>query len=83
MWPPVSKTFTSYNAAYEYFLKVSPALEDPDNKAERFEYQQEIDKEFVLIESRVQTPGYLEGDGTCSKRPQGALFAATRLVKIA
>ena len=88
MWPPRSKVFTSYNVAYEFFSKVAPRMNDPDNRAKRSglsseEYRAycEAQKEYIIIEERVQTPGYLDGDGTCAKRPQGAVFAATKLIQ--
>ena len=83
MWPPKSKAFTTYASAYAYFLTVAPSLSDPDNRAEQdvnAKYQEELGtKEYVRIEHRVQIGGYLDGDGTCAKRPQGAVLAAARL----
>ena len=88
MWRPVSKTFKEYSVAYEYFLTVAPSLTDPDNRAEGFvldkgTYQTQLDAktDYIIIESRAHIPGYLDGDGTCSKRPVGAILAATRVVE--
>lgn len=84
MWPPKSSAFTDFDAAYAYFLQVSPRLDDTENRAEQkmnpqvFK-QREKQEEHIIIEIRAHIPGYLDGDGTCSKRPQGAVFAATLL----
>jgi hypothetical protein len=87
MWTPQTQVFASYNVAYDYFLKVAPELEDPWNRVEKSaltieEYQSycEAHTAYIIIETRVHTPGYLDGDATCSKRPYGAVFAATTVV---
>jgi hypothetical protein len=85
MWPPKSRTFTTHAAAYQHFLQVSPALDDPDNKAQQCVHPEEEYKkalarsQYAIIEERAHTPGYLDGDGLCSKRPRGAVFAASIL----
>ena len=91
MWPPETDVFTDYEKAYKKFLRISPCLKDEDNRAERTVHTEDIHnvkKEgytegytegYRLIESRVQVPGYYDGDGTCAKRPEGAVIA--RLVK--
>jgi hypothetical protein len=88
MWTPQSKVFTSYNVAYDYFLKAAPALDDPYNKAEKLALTSEdarayceAGKEYIIIETRVQKYGYLDGDGTCAKRPSGAVFAACAFIQ--
>jgi hypothetical protein len=89
MWIPQSKLFAHYDAAYAYFLSVSPPLEDPENKAtktvfmDRQEYEAKRDAhvDYIIIENRVQEAGYLDGDGYCAKRPVGAAFAATKIEK--
>ena len=84
MWPPETDVFTDYEKAYKRFLGVSPDLDDEDNRAERTVHTIDIGNEkivegYTLIESRVQVPGYYDGDGSCAKRPEGAVIA--RLVK--
>ena len=84
MRPPETDVFTDYEKAYKRFLGVSPDLDDEDNRAERTVHTIDIGKEkivegYTLIESRVQVPGYYDGDGSCAKRPEGAVIA--RLVK--
>ena len=84
MWTPQSKTFTEHDAAYAHFLTVSPPLNDPDNRAEKYtneEYaeQRKVNQEYIVIETREQVAGYLDGDATCAKRPYGAVFAAIKL----
>ena len=91
MWPPETDVFTDYEKAYKRFLGVSPCLNDEDNRAERTVHTEDIHnvkiegytegytEGYRLIESRVQVPGYYDGDGTCAKRPEGAVIA--RLVK--
>jgi len=89
MWPPQSKLFTSYNVAYQHFLKVSPPLDDPENQAKNFGITSDEfmgfcaeNKDYIIIELRVQTPGYLDGlPGTSAKRPRGAILAATKIIQ--
>lgn len=89
MWPPQSKLFTNYNAAYQHFLKVSPPLDDPENQAKKFAITSDQftefcaeNKDYIIIELRVQTPGYLDGlPGISAKRPRGAILAATKISK--
>ena len=87
MWTPRSRVFTIYEDAYKYFLDVAPSLDDDDNRATqktitRTYYDEKVSKKevYIVIEERVHTPGYLDGDGTCAKRPRGAVIAATRFV---
>ena len=83
MWPPESKIFTHFDEAYECFLQWSPSLHDEDNVAEKTIHSDIKDNNIVvgytLIESRVQLPGYYDGDGTRAKRPEGCVIA--RFVK--
>ena len=79
MWIPKSKLFNNYLEAYEYFVKCSPSLDDIDNKATQYvnrgEYEN-TDKEYIVIENRVEIAGYHDGDtGCCAKRPRGAVIA--------
>lgn len=84
VWPPKSRVFSTYDAAYAYFLKIAPRLDDPDNRAKQhintFSREELGNKDYVHIEHRVQLPGYLDGDGTCSKRPCGAVIGVTKLM---
>ena len=79
MWCPDSKLFVNYEEAYDYFLKVSPSLDDQSNIAEQFinnKYKKEnITDDYIIIENRVQIAGYHSGNGNCAKRPEGALIA--------
>jgi hypothetical protein len=79
MWTPMSKLFTNYEEAYSYFLKASPDLDNQYNKADQFinnNYKPEdMTKDYIVIENRVQIAGYHCGEGDCAKRPEGALIA--------
>ena len=80
LWVPRSKTFTKYEEAYAYFLKVSPPLDDEDNRAEQVindRYKEDdMTKDYVIIEHRVELAGYHCGDsGHYAKRPSGAVIA--------
>lgn len=88
MWTPRSRVFTIYEDAYKNFLAVSPTLDDHNNNRAtleaitRADYDEKVSKKevYIVIETRVHTPGYLDGDGTCAKRPYGAVISATRIV---
>lgn len=79
LWTPNTKLFSNYEDAYAYFLKISPSLDDEDNKAHQFrnnQYEEEDIDKCVYIETRVQIAGYHSGEGgTCAKRPQGVVIA--------
>jgi len=79
MWIPKSKLFVNYEDAYSYFLKVSPDLDNEENKAEQYinnKYNAEdISKDYIIIENRVQIAGYHDGYGNCAKRPEGAVIS--------
>lgn len=79
LWTPNTKLFSNYEDAYSYFLKISPPLDDEDNKAEQFrnnQYEEEDINQCIDIEVRVQIAGYHSGQGaTCAKRPQGVVIA--------
>ena len=83
MWIPQTKLFINYDEAYHYFLKISPSLYDEENIAEQYinsKYNPNDDNnEYIVIETRVQTGGYLEGNGNCAKRPEGVVIAKSRL----
>jgi hypothetical protein len=68
-----------YDEAYSYFLKESPPLDDEDNIAEQVvndTYKEDdMTKEYVIIEHRVELAGYHCGDGRYAKRPRGAVIA--------
>lgn len=71
MWIPESRVFSKKEDAYAYYQSIAPRLDDADNRAERIVYENG--------ESIKQVHGYLDGDGTCAKRPVGAVI---RFVKI-
>lgn len=79
MWTPKSKIFTNYKNAYDYFLKVSPSLDDKYNNAEQYvnkNYEEkELTGEYTIIENRVHSAGYHDGVANCAKRPMGAVIA--------
>ena len=80
MWIPRSKTFTKYDEAYAYFLKMSPPLDDPYNIAKQVvnDRYKEDDwtQDYVIMEHRVELAGYhCGGSGHYAKRPQGAVIA--------
>lgn len=81
MWIPQSKLFDNYSIAYEYFLKCSPPLDDLYNKATQYlNIDVDQDKEYIVIENRVQIAGYHYGDtGCCAKRPYGVVIAQSLL----
>mgnify|MGYP003349253004 CR=1 FL=1 len=85
MWIPQSKIFEKYEDAYFYFLKEAPSLDDEWNKAEKYinsSYNAEdITKDNIIIENRVQIPGYHSGERNCAKRPQGAVISRN-IIKI-
>ena len=71
LWTPETKLFSNYEEAYAYFLKISPSLDDINNKAEQFrnnQYEEEDINTNINIETRVQIAG-------CAKRPYGAVIA--------
>jgi len=80
MWIPRSKTFTKYDEAYAYFLKMSPPLDDPYNIAKQVvndTYKEDdMTQDYVVMEHRVELAGYhCGGSGHYAKRPQGAVIA--------
>jgi len=92
MWVPRSRTFTKYEEAYAYFLKVSPPLDDEDNRAEQVIHNRYKDgtedgtqngtEDYVIMEHRVELAGYHCGDrdsGHYAKRPQGAVIARSMI----
>lgn len=87
LWEPLSKIFINYEEAYKYFLKISPSLTDEENKSKQninSKYNEELmisDKDYIIIENRVQIAGYHYGDMCCAKRPEGALIARCTIKK--
>jgi hypothetical protein len=78
LWVPHSKIFTKYDEAYAYFLKESPPLDDEDNRAEQVIHntcEDDMTRDYVVIEHRVELAGYHCGDGHYAKRPRGAVIA--------
>ena len=83
MWIPQSKLFINYDDAYNYFLQISPSLNDKENIAEQYinsKYNpNKFDNEYIVIETRVQSGGYLEENNNCAKRPEGVVIARSKL----
>ena len=79
MWIPKSKLFVNYEDAYSYFLEVAPPLDNEWIKAEHFinnNYNAEdITKDYIVIENRVQIAGYHCDINNCAKRPEGAVIS--------
>lgn len=79
MWTPRSTLFENYDEAYNYFLEISPSLDDEQNIAKQyinsFYNHESLYEGYIVIENRVQSYGYLEGDMTCAKRPEGVVLA--------
>lgn len=81
LWTPTTKLFTDYKDAYAEFLKISPyLLNDKENKAQqyvnnKYNHEDNNNKEYIVIESVKQIAGYHSGDSNCAKRPQGILIA--------
>ena len=75
---PKTKLFNNYQRAYKYFESCSPRLDDKYNKATAYVNKEDDfhDKEYIVIENRVQTAGYHDGEtGIYAKRPYGAVIA--------
>jgi len=85
MWIPESKVFVNYEDAYSYFLKVSPPLDNEDNKAKKYinsSYNKEnIRNNDVIIENRVQIAGSYYDEGNYAKRPEGAVISRNIIKK--
>lgn len=89
MWYPQTMGFTTFDKAYEYYLKVKPDEADLDNYAERHIpvfNQTELNKSSVLIDACKQTAGYphraSRDDGTTicyAKRPYGAALSRVKM----
>jgi len=87
---PSCTLFENYEYAYEYFLRVSPDLNDPYNKATKFRNDKfdplstEFNSNEILIENRVQISCFLgdENDqGSYAKRPSGVSISKCRIRK--
>ena len=86
MWIPESKIFLNYEEAYDYFLEVSPSLDNKDNMAEQFingchKEEQDEDKDYIVIENRKQVAGYHFEERGRAKRPVGAVIARSIIRK--
>jgi len=83
MWTPLSKLFTDYKAAYEYFISLSPPMDKTDKDYEtavhyiNYKYDPSIESTtYIVIENICQTGA--DGDGIdtkCAKRPRGVVIA--------
>jgi hypothetical protein len=80
---PESKLFKIFRDAHEYFLQISPDVNDGDNYAGKYISKfdsSKINEKYSIIEVRVQTDCYHidydnDYDILYSKRPSGAVFA--------
>jgi hypothetical protein len=80
MLVPVSKIFVNYEAAYAYFLKMSPLLDDKDNEAKQFinsRYKNDvISNDSIMIEARVHVArAYCREGYYPAKRPIGVVIS--------
>jgi hypothetical protein len=80
MLVPVSKIFVNYEAAYAYFLKMSPLLDDNDNEATQIinsRYKNDvISNDSIIIEARVHVAGAHCREGCYpAKRPIGVVIS--------
>jgi len=80
MWTPHSKLFPDYDSAYNYFITVSPSIDETDRYYETATHY--INRNFdptntsaayIVIENRCQTGE--DGETNCAKRPRGAVIA--------
>ena len=65
MWPPSVRIFTTYSAAYDYYVSVAPSLDEVV-----------IDKapdKIGVLEYTCQVGE--DGERCCAKRPRGAVIA--------
>lgn len=81
MWTPISKLFTNYEEAYEYFLKVSPTIdreceyyEEADQRVNSSYNPNSTNNGYIVIESRCQTC-HKDKESNYAKRPYGAVIA--------
>lgn len=82
---PESMLFKNFKEAHEYFIQISPDLNNKDNYAEQYLPKfdsSKINEKYVTVEVRVQTAGYHSGgfidgrhDISYAKRPYGAVLA--------
>ena len=80
MFVPDSKIFVNYEAAYAYFLKMSPRLDDKDNEATQIinsRYKNDvISNDSIIIEARVHVAGAHCREGYYpAKRPIGVVIS--------
>jgi len=91
MWIPHSKLFATYEEAYARFLKVSPSLDDEENKAEQYvnsNYVKDMgvkdmgvkDMDVKDMEKEyiiIESRQQIAGYPYeyCAKRPEGAVIA--------
>jgi hypothetical protein len=72
MWPPSVRIFTTYKAALDYYVSVSPSLDEKWEAAERVTLDKAPDK-VGMIEYTCQVGE--DGVRCCAKRPRGAVIA--------
>jgi hypothetical protein len=72
MWPPSVRIFTTYKAAYDYYISVSPSLDEKWEAAEKVVLDRSPDK-IGTLEYTCQVGD--DGERCCAKRPRGAVIA--------
>jgi hypothetical protein len=87
---PESMLFKNFRQAHEYFIKMSPDLDNKDCYAEQYIPKfnsSKINEKYVVIEVRVQTAGYHSGgfiddrnDISYAKRPVGSVLARCQII---
>lgn len=73
MWVPKVDIFTDKTAAYEFYNRVAPRLDDMGNLAEK------TILDGGATECIIQLPGYYDGMGDRAKRPSGAKIECIRV----
>jgi hypothetical protein len=72
MWPPSVRIFTTYSAAYDYYVSVAPGLDEKWEAAERVVIDKAQDMAGILEYTRQVGD---DGERCCAKRPRGAVIA--------
>ena len=78
LWTPISRVFTSRDAAYKHFQKVSPQMQEEDFRVTRYAItSEEFDAKVAKKEDHIVIEVNFNG---LMKRPDGAVIAATKMV---
>jgi hypothetical protein len=73
MWPPSVRIFTTYSAAYDYYVSVAPSLDEKWEAAERVVRDNKAPDKIGVLEYTCQVGE--DGERCCAKRPRGAVIA--------